>query len=185
MSRPTIRFELINENEKYDNFIYCPCHPNRETRPLRLQLENYLNTCSEINVSRLDVSRLDMMVKMVCNRRYPGLVSNIKISMQQFVVGLFNECPDMFRPMISKIKEMLGYKSEYLTINMRIKHEKKENYLIVSLYIKKEIVANPSELEYVFQQLEKVPDKIKDEVQEVKHTPFSEEDFPSLQKSKR
>jgi hypothetical protein len=91
----------------------------------------------------------------------------------------------MCRPMIGKIKEMLGSKSEYFTINMRIDHRKNGNYLVVSLQIKKEIVDNSIELEYVYQQLEKVPDEIKAEVQEVIQVPLSEEDFPYLSINKR
>ena len=125
------------------------------------------------------------MVKMACSRRYHGLVSKINIRMQLFVVGIFDEYQDMIFPMICKMKEMLGSKSEYFTINMRINHEEHGNYLLVTLQIKKEILDNPSELEYVFQQLEKVPDEIKEEVQEVIHAPLSEEEFPCLSIHKR
>ncbi len=176
MTRSIIRFDLIDETEKYDD-DYCPCHPNRETRPLRWQLEDYLNECSN---KKKNISRLDAMVKMACSRRCPGLVSKVNIKMQLFVVGLFEQCPDMFRPMISKIYEMLGSKSEYFTINMRIEHDKNGNYLVVSLQIKKEIVDNPSELKYAFQQLEKVPEEIKPDLQEEMREPLSEKKFPYL-----
>lgn len=176
MTRSIIRFDLIDEDEEFDE-DYEPCHPWRETRPFRWQLEDYLNEC--INKKK-NVSRLDAMVKMACSRRFPGLVSKINIRMQLFVVGIFDEYQDMVFPMIYKIKEMLGSKSEYFTINMRINHEEHGNYLLVTLQIKKEILDNPSELEYVFQQLEKAPNEIKADVQEVMCVPLSEEEFPYL-----
>jgi hypothetical protein len=86
MMRPTIRFDLIDDDEEYDE-EYEPCHPNRETRPFRWQLEDYLNECSN---KKKNVSRLDAMVKIACSRRCPGLVSKINIRMQQFVVGIFD-----------------------------------------------------------------------------------------------
>jgi hypothetical protein len=176
MTRSSIRIDTMEEDEEYDE-EYEPCHPWRETRPFRWQLEDYLNECSN---KKKNVSRLDAMVKMACSRRSPGLVSKINIRMQLFVVGIFDEYPDMVFPMIGKMKEMLGSKSEYFTINMRINHEEHGNYLLVTLQIKKEIVDNLSELEYVFQQLEKAPSEIKAEVQEVVRTPLSEEEFPYL-----
>ena len=152
MERPIIRIETAPEDALYCELYEPGDHPFKETSWPRWQMKNYMNETVD------GKTRIEAMLNVLCEN--PSSKSKIKISIHNVVVGQFVVVPDLFGPMIWEFGNLLGSKSEFFTIKMKIKYTGKVNYLVVSLQIKKEIIDNPSRLSNLFDQLNKVTEKV-------------------------
>lgn len=147
-SEPILSVNIGEEMDAEFENDYEPDHPFREMRDICWKLKNYMNEQPTGNLSRLDAMR-----QILPDRRSPWRISSEKISIQRWLAGLMLYYPEMFRPLISKIEEMLGPQCEYLNVLMRVEGSESGRFnLVILLQIKKKILRNPRELERVFQQ---------------------------------
>jgi len=146
----TILSVNIEDMDEVFDEDYEPDHPFREMRGVCWQLQDYMNERPTGNLSRLNAMR-----QIFPDRSFPWRRSSEKISIQRWLAGLMRYHPDMFRPLISKIEEMLGPQCDYLNVLMRVEDSECGKFdLVILLQIKKKILRNPCELERVFQQAE-------------------------------
>jgi len=122
------------------------CHPWRETRDQRWQLKEHMK-----KIVKENLSRLDLLKQKATNRKIPGFVAKQKISIQRWLVGLFENYPDMFDPLHEEFISMLGSQRDNWNVRMRIEKDKDEQFnFVILLQISKKILSNPHELESMF-----------------------------------
>lgn len=137
----------LSDDDKFD-ISEMICHPWRETRDQRWQLKNHMNEIVNENLSRLD-----LLKQKATNKKFPGFVAKQKISIQLWLVGLFETYPDMFYPLHEEFMSMLGSQRDNWNVRMRIEKDKDGQFnFVILLQISKKILSNPHELESMFQQ---------------------------------
>ena len=78
----------MSDDDEFD-IHDMPCHPWRETRDQRWQLNDHMK-----EIVKENLSRLDLLKQKATNRKFPGFVAKQKISIQLCLVGLFENYPD-------------------------------------------------------------------------------------------
>ncbi len=162
---------------KFDEY-FIGDHLSKEISWASFNLKNFMKE----QINKKNLSRIDIMIQMASNRRYPGWISKIKIRTQEWLVGFLQRFPELFKYLINDIR-MLIPKTLLNYYDIRIRIERAKNnifYLVILLQIKKNILSNLCELEHVYQQVENTTKIL--EMSQVTKIILSEDEFPMLTK---